>query len=473
MTLIRVLIATTEGPVAVQKITAEEPGVPSVACRDGTTEVLAISSDYTRFVDRGTGLVARLTGHGAYRLDLDRPVDGGSSWQLPVLLAHLLEGERRLAGPDDSADLVVVATGEIDREQRIRPVGRIAEKLAAAGDLIARCGANGPPLVVLLPSDDWRPDIGERLRAEAGGAAVRVLQWDRVRRLTDLETPEGGSGPEQGVAPGSETAPEGGTPHEERTAGGHHRPPRVGRAAWVVLLLLAASVLGAGAAWWNGPRYWDELRRAGEYVALDRDLRQAVIPGLAERYRAGLLATAPPPDALAFSVVEQRTADGAPCSRQGFRRAEHVERADLVQTPVSAHNPGFFRSDRGASLCEAVYRVTNEGGRLFYLYFAVRPVFSARADDAAGAEPLRRAAALPPGASLTLDLALAGQPVLPLGADLLVLAVPRPAPQLRLAFESATAGDETPAARRAEIPELTALPALGMTVKGASHAILR
>ena len=232
-------------------------------------------------------------------------------------------------------------------------------------------------------------------------------------------------------------------------------------------------MLGAGAAWWNGPRYWDELRRAGEYVALDRDLRQAVIPGLAERYRAGLLATAPPPDALAFSVVEQRTADGAPCSRQGFRRAEHVERADLVQTPVSAQNPGFFRSDRGASLCEAVYRVTNEGGRLFYLYFAVRPVFSARADDAAGAEPLRRAAALPPGASLTLDLALAGQPVLPLGADLLVLAVPRPAPQLRLAFESATAGDETPAARRAEIPELTALPALGMTVKGASHAILR
>ena len=471
MSRIRVLIATTEGPVAVQKITAEEPGVPSVACRDGTTEVLAISSDYTRFVDRGTGLVARLTGHGAYRLDLDRPVDGGSSWQLPVLLAHLIEAERRLAGPDDPADLVVLATGEIDREHHIRPVGRIAEKLAAAGDLIARCGENGPPLVVLLPSDDWRPEIGERLRAEAGGAAVRVLAWDRVRRLADLEVPESGTTAARDVAPQSGTSPESGTPDDGPNAGGHQRPG-VRRIAGVILLLAAAAVLGTGAAWWNGPRHWDELRRAGEYVALDRDLRRAMIPGLAERYRSGLLAEAPSPDALAFSVVEQRTADGSPCVRRGIRRAEQTDRTDLVQAPVSPRKSGDFRSDRGASLCEAVYRVTNEGHRLFYLYFAVRPVFSARADDAATVAPVRRAAALPPGASLTLDLELAGHPAFPLGADLMTLAVPGPAPQLRLAFESAIAGDET-AAQRAKFPEFTALPALGMTVKGASHAILR
>ena len=472
MTLIRVLIATTEGPVAVQKITAEEPGVPSVACRDGTTEVLAISSDYTRFVDRGTGLVARLTGHGAYRLDLNRPVDGGSSWQLPVLLAHLIEAERRLAGPDEPADLVVLATGEVDREQRIRPVGRIRLKLAAAGDLIARCGENGPPLVILLPSDDWRPEIGERLRAEAGGAAVRVLAWDGVRRLTDLETPEIGSGPEKEVPPGSEIAPEGESPHKGRTAG-RHRQPRIGRTAWVVLLVLAASALGTGAAWWNGPRHWDELRRAGEYVALDRALREAIVPGLAERYRAELRAKAPPPDALTFSVVEQRTANGQQCARRGFRRTESVDRADLVQTPISAQKPGFFRSERGESLCEAVYRVTNEGDRLFYLYFAVRPVFSARAQGAVTRTPLRRAAAIPPGASLTLDLELARQPELPLGADLLVLAVPSPAPQLRLSFESESAGDGAPQAQGVELPMFTALPALGMTVKGASHAILQ
>ena len=376
MTLVRVLIATTEGPVAVQKITAEEPGVPSVACRDGTTEVLAISSDYTRFVDRGTGLVARLTGHGAYRLDLDRPVDGGSSWQLPVLLAHLLEAGRRLAGPDEPADLIVLATGEVDREQRIRPVGRITEKLTAAGDLIARCAESGPPLVVLLPSDDWRPEIGERLRAGDGGAAVRVLAWDRMQRLTELEMPERDIAPKREAVPENRAERQGGAPDDGRTTAGNRRP-RVGRATALVLLLLAASALGAGAAWWKGPRHWEELRRAGEYAALDRALLQAIIPGLADRYRAGLLTKAPPPDALAFSVMEQRTVDGQPCIPRDLRRADQTGRAEWVQTPVAAQKPGFFRSDRGASLCEAVYRVTNEGGRLFYLYFAVRPVVSA------------------------------------------------------------------------------------------------
>ena len=472
MTLVRVLIATTEGPVAVQKITAEEPGVPSVACRDGTTEVLAISSDYTRFVDRGTGLVARLTGHGAYRLDLDRPVDGGSSWQLPVLLAHLLEAERRLAGPDEPADLVVLATGEVDREQRIRPVGRMAEKLAAARDLIARCGEGGPSLVVLVPSDDWRPEIGERLRADAGGAAVRVLAWDRVRPLTDLETPEGGIAPEKEMAPASDIAPEGESPHRERSEGVRRRP-RVGRAAWLVLLLVAASALGAGTVWWTGPRYWDELRRAGEYVALDQALRTVVVPGLAQRYRTELRAEAPPPDALVFSVVEQRTADGQPCVRRGIRRTDGAARTDVAQTPVSAQRPDFFESERGDTLCKAVYRVTNEGARLCYLYFAVRPVFSTTVESTATPEPLRRAAALPPGASLTLDLELARQPELPLGAELLILAAPSPAPQLRLSFESETTGDGAPQAPGVELPAFTALPALGMTVKGASHAIYR
>ena len=471
MTLIRVLIATTEGPVAVQKITAEEPGVPSVACRDGTTEVLAISSDYTRFVDRGTGLVARLTGHGAYRLDLDRPVDGGPSWQLPVLLAHLLEAERRLAGPEEPAGLVVLATGEVDREQRIRPVGRIAEKLAAAGDLIARCGQSGPPLVVLLPSEDRRPEIDERVRAMAGSTAVRVLAWDRMRRMTELETPQCRIAPKPGVAPGSGTTPEDTLPREARAGDGRRRPS-LGRVAWWVLLLLAASALGTGAAWWNGPRHWDELRRGGEYVALDRALRDAIVPGLAQRYRAGLLADAPSPDALTFSVVEQRTADDRPCVRRGFRRTRHTDRASLVQTPVSPHKPDFFRSERGESLCKAVYRVTNEGRRLFYLYFAVLPEFSDMAADTVTPETLRRAAALAPGASLTLDLELAGQPELPLGAVLLVLAAPNPAPELRLAFESETAGEGATTGHGIELPALTSLPALGMTVKGASHAIL-
>ena len=490
---VRVFIATTEGPVAVQKITAEDPDVPSVACRDGTTEVLAISRDYTRFVDRGTGLVARLTGHGAYRLDLDRPVDGGRSWQLPVLLAHLLDVEGRLAGPEEPADLTLLATGEVDREQRVRPVGQLEQKLSAARALIERHAVRGQPLVVLVPESERSSDLASRLPTDGEGV-VRLLAWNRVERLAALVVPSAPEAvlPAASPASGMSMARSGdrvhaglGPPPDGRAltqpapspggangtgsgghAGGRRQTRSLFRTGAILLVLLV--IAGAGiAAWWTGPRYWEALRREGDYEALERDLRKALIPPLAERYRQGLQARIPPPENLVFGIVERRTTDGGSCSGRAFRNAG---RETLGETPLSALKPGFFRSQQGASLCEAIYRVANEGERLVYLYFAVRPVLSGQSDPEQRA-PLRRAAALPPGASLALEVELDRQPARPLGADLLVLAVPSPAPQLRRAFESATAGEEA-----AEVPgllDLTALPGLGLTVKGASHAILR
>ena len=537
-----------------QKITAEDPDVPSVACRDGTTEVLAISRDYTRFVDRGTGLVAALTGHGAYRLDLDRPVDGGRSWQLPVLLAHLLEAEGRLAGPEEPADLTLLATGEVDRDQRVRRVGRIPEKVAAADDLMARHGERGPPLVLVLPAADRTPATEAALPAADGpaGEMVRVLAWERVMGLAALEAPpadppapgrgsrcdaadaaegerEEGRAGESAVLAASENAgrparkdaaggpvdephpgPSGGrsadlgdvespahpasaaqtAPPQGRAAAGGSGDPatvslppggaaparprrRIARAAVAMLLVAAAVGAAAGAAWWNGPRDWEALRRAGDYLALEGALERAVVPFLAERYRSGLLATAPPPESLIFRVVEQRTVDGTPCRRGEFRGANRTDDTRLVGTPAPPEKPGFFRSERAASLCQAIYRVTNEGERLVYLYFAVRPLLPVRAHGSTTPAPLRRAAALPPGASLALDLELGSQTALPLGADLLILAAPSPAPQLRQAFESATASGDAWAAEDSGSSGLIALPPLGLTVKGASHAILR
>ena len=195
---VHVFIVTTEGPVAVQKITAEDPDVPSVACLDGTTEILPISRDYTRFVDRGTGLVARLTGHGAYRLDLDGPVDGGKSWQLPVLLAHLLDAEDRLAAPEEPADLTLLATGEVDREQRVRSVGRLDRKLSAARALIDRHAENGQPLVVLVPDDGEAHDLLASRLPDGGDGVVRLLAWGRVE---DLATLKGRSAREENLPP--------------------------------------------------------------------------------------------------------------------------------------------------------------------------------------------------------------------------------------------------------------------------------
>ena len=127
-------------------------------------------------------------------------------------------------------------------------------------------------------------------------------------------------------------------------------------------------------------------------------------------------------------------------------------------------------SQRGASVCRVTYRVANEGGRLVYLYFAARPVLPLMATERADSS-VRRAAALPSGASLTLDLDLEGRPDRILGTNLLILAAPSPSPQIRRAFERAAdggSGEQDPGSLH-----LTALPALGLTVKGASHAILR
>ena len=488
----RVFIATTEGPVAVQKITAEDPDVPSVACRDGTTEVLAISRDYTRFVDRGTGLVAGLTGHGAYRLDLDRPVDSGRSWQLPVLLAHLLEAEGRLAGPMEAADLTLLATGEVDREQRIRPVGRLEEKLAAARTLIDSHIEDSRPLVVLVPESEGSAQLEARLPL-GGHSLVRLLAWNRVGRLSALQIrpapdeilPD--SDPASGMPvagrfsealshfnasprPNSlhrDPASRGSAAHDpQRKPAPGSRRPRIVRRIGVLLVLLAVAGAGLG-TWWTGPRHWEALRRDGDYQTLDRSLRHALVPPLAERYRNALRAQVPPPENLVFGLVERRAADGGSCSGRAFRSAG---RERLVETPLDALKPGFFRSRQGANLCEAVYRVANEGDRLVYLYFAVRPVLSGGVDEETPAA-FRRAAALPPGASLTLELELARQPARPLGADLLVLAVPSPAPQLRRTFEAAIAGED--ATEQSGLLDLTDLPNLGLTVKGASHAILR
>ena len=247
------------------------------------------------------------------------------------------------------------------------------------------------------------------------------------------------------------------------------RRPRAYRPAGALLLLLLLIAAGAGiAAWWTGPRHWEALRRAGDYEALDRMLAHALVQPLAERYRGALRARVPPAESLVFSVVERRISDGNACSDRTARGTGREE--DLVETSLDALKPGFFRSRRGTSLCQAVYRVANEGELLVYLYFGVRPVLPAGADGER-ADPLHRAAALPPGASLALDMDLVREPVPPFGADLLILAVPSPAPQLRRAFESAMTGEGS--AGDTGGLDLTALPDLGLVVKGASHAILR
>src|SRR6266567_29845 len=95
---VRVLIATTSGPVEVLLLTEEDSAIGRcVACIGGTTETADIAAAYHNFVVRPTGVVERLFGHSCYRLDVSGRIDVGSSWQLGVLTAHALHAAGRLA----------------------------------------------------------------------------------------------------------------------------------------------------------------------------------------------------------------------------------------------------------------------------------------------------------------------------------------------------------------------------------------
>lgn len=173
-----VVIATTEGLAFIQRITEEEPGVQSVICFDGTAQVLPVSAGYHAFVRRGSGVVARDFGHDAFRIDVGARIDQGSSWQLPVYLAHALQARGDLGnGKPLRGDRVLWATGEIDVDLAVRPVSGVAQKLAHAIAPVRALREQGVEVQLLLPT----ANVGE-----SAGHAEALGGVSGVTRLADV-----------------------------------------------------------------------------------------------------------------------------------------------------------------------------------------------------------------------------------------------------------------------------------------------
>ena len=66
----RIVIATTEGPAEVERLSEEDPDVRSVVCLQGKALALPISPDYDAFVRRPVGVIEARFGHACYRLDV-------------------------------------------------------------------------------------------------------------------------------------------------------------------------------------------------------------------------------------------------------------------------------------------------------------------------------------------------------------------------------------------------------------------
>src|SRR3984957_7069830 len=149
---LRVLIATTNGPVEIQLLTEEDAAIGRcVACIGGTTETADIASAYHAFVVRPTGIIEGRFGHSCYRLDVSARIDAGSSWQLGVLAAHALLAAGRLAQENDIADAILWATGSVRPvDLTVGGVSHVPEKLQnSLPRLQQECDAKRPILLAI------------------------------------------------------------------------------------------------------------------------------------------------------------------------------------------------------------------------------------------------------------------------------------------------------------------------------------
>ncbi len=150
MKRIAIVIATTAGPVVVDRITPE-PAPQSMVCLRRQSEVLPISPDYDDFVRPGSGVIMREFGpyeEGAFRLDVSGPIGTGKSWQLGVFAAHAVYRSKIWELSDlETADLIVWLTGTLDNDLQVGDVGHIAEKVEASAMVLAQYIAQGKQIV--------------------------------------------------------------------------------------------------------------------------------------------------------------------------------------------------------------------------------------------------------------------------------------------------------------------------------------
>jgi hypothetical protein len=187
---VRLLIATTEGPLAVERL-AESPLKKSSVYVFGAREpIKLLSAGYEVFVRRR---VARLPGQEGrrFRLDLSGAIEAGESWQLGAFLAHALHAAGRLAMRGEAPGAIVVATGALTHELAAGEVGNVEDKfrvLLADAALLAAM-RDGVRVVVALPDanrDDARvyqsrlAELGAEIHCVSG--VGRLLEALGLRR---------------------------------------------------------------------------------------------------------------------------------------------------------------------------------------------------------------------------------------------------------------------------------------------------
>ena len=327
MTAVRVFILTTDGPVEVQRITAEDPGVKSVICLDGKAVALPVSPAYEAFVRSPTGVIESCFGHPAYRLDVSGRISEGLSWQFRVFLAHALNEAGNLGG--EGADVAVLTTGEVDHDLNVLPVEAVSEKLMLAEPLVNELAAGGVATTVLVPQDNNASDAG-------GASLAPVATVAQAFQILGLGAP-------QKLVPAHVAAA--------------NAAPR--RSAVPLLTIFALLVVGVTASWWLVERDREPVASAASATPIISAVSVAKPPQPPAK-------PPPPKTDLVTTVIETRAPVGKSCA------AVHFNTVPPKIVEASVANTGRFADSRSRGLCGLSYRITNKGAPVDLTVLAAR-----------------------------------------------------------------------------------------------------
>jgi hypothetical protein len=345
---LRVYLATTGGPVQVERLTRERAR-QSAVCLQRTTKVLAISGDYDAFVRQPSGVIEREFGPfepGGFRLDVSGPIDEGDSWQLGVYAAHMLAAAGRLAAHEESAKTAIWLTGSVDNDLLVGPVAHLPEKLHASRDEFTRLLAEGVSVTLFVPRG------GRELAERAGlSSKLTLVEVDSTIALGSALGLTVDKKPPARASADSE---------EPRTAPVESPKPRRTSMRWLRRILLATAGGIALAAIFIALPYlsaWSDLTARGEFGQLDEALSTAHQGARLDQrlitlaYESWLASQRPGEGDVEVTLEERRAPEGHTCA------AVHFGNVEAVKTQVTRSSRGQFAASSYQGLCGLKFTV--------------------------------------------------------------------------------------------------------------------
>jgi len=194
-----VAVPTTGGVALVDNIRSRPRLKKSYVTLGGDYRPMPWSGDYHHFT---SGTLSESIGQGPFELSLSKTIDSGRSWELPVLLAHLMAEKGDLVNraqvaenenPFAAGGCLVWATGSVDGDLTPRIDDYHVElKLRQSTSLFDQAQAKGCQIIFAYPAglDEREVAAIERTAKKHGGAHYPLATYAEIKRLAGLEEPD-------------------------------------------------------------------------------------------------------------------------------------------------------------------------------------------------------------------------------------------------------------------------------------------